>query len=181
MPEKENEIMSMSSVSKTIRLTTVISLILFLVCVSFASAEDLFAAGEQNLKDHGLVLEDVISEYSEFGNSGNGFSGFWLPYLQDNKPAFHLFDVTGDGCVDLVTGRMFGSGMVRHEVVVMDPLSHEIYILDGYDYDYGVIDVTADRLTVEKSGPNGYNKPITKTQGTIKLEDGQLVFVPDEK
>ena len=25
-----------------------------------------------------------------------------------------------------------------------------------------------------------YNKPITKTQGTIKLEDGQLVFVPDE-
>ena len=150
--------MSASSIRKTAGRILCIGIILLLVCISFASAEDLFAAGEQNLRDHGLVLEDVISEYSEFGNSGNG-----------------------DGCVDLVTGRMFGSGMVRHEVVVMDPLSHEIYILDGYDYDYGVIDVTADRLTVEKSGPNGYNKPITKTQGTIKLEDGQLVFVPDEK
>ena len=173
--------MAASSIRKNVGRIIFIVIILLLACVSFAFAEDIFAAGEQNLKDHGLVLEDVISEYSEFGNSGNGFSGFWLPYLQDNKPAFHLFDVTGDGCVDLVTGRMFGSGMVRHEVVVMDPLSHEIYILDGYDYDYGVTDVTADRLTVEKSGPNGYNKPITKTLGTIKLEDGLLVFVPDEK
>jgi len=173
--------MAASSIRKNVGRIIFIVIILLLACVSFAFAEDIFAAGEQNLRDHGLVLEDVISEYSEFGNSGNGFSGFWLPYLQDNKPAFHLFDVTGDGCVDLVTGRMFGSGMVRHEVVVMDPLSHEIYILDGYDYDYGVTDVTADRLTVEKSGPNGYNKPITKTLGTIKLEDGLLVFVPDEK
>ena len=173
--------MSVSSVRKAIGLITVISLILLLVCISFASAEDLFAAGEQNLRDHGLVLEDVINEYSEFGNSGNGFSGFWLPYSQDNKPSFTLFDVTGDGCVDLVTGRMFGSGMVRLEVVVMDPISHEIYILDGYDYDYDVTDVTADRITVEERGPNGYNEPITKNLGTIRLEDGLLVFVPDEK
>ena len=164
---------------KTVSKMIITGMILLLVCMSFAFAEDLFAVGEQNLRDHGLVLEDVISEYSEFGNSGNGFSGFWLPYLPDDSPAFSLFDVTGDGCVDLVTGRMFGSGMVRHEVVVMDPLSHEIYILDGYDYDYDVTDVTTNRLTVEKSGPNGYNEPITKTLGTIKLEDGQLVFVPD--
>ena len=171
--------MSLSSIRQAIRLITVISLFLLLVCISFASAEDLLAAGEQNLRDHGLVLEDVISEYSEFGNSGNGFSGFWLPYSQDNKPSFTLFDVTGDGCVDLVTGRMFGSGMVWREVVVMDPLSHEIYILDGFDYDYIVTDVTADHLTVEKRGPNGNNEPIAKTLGTIRLEDGLLVFVPD--
>ena len=172
--------MSLSSIRQAIRLITVISLILLLACTSFASAEDLLAAGEQNLRDHGLVLEDVISEYSEFGNSGNGFSGFWLPYSQDNKPSFTLFDVTGDGCVDLVTGRMFGSGMVRREVVMMDPLSHEIYILDGFDYDYIVTEVTADHITVEKRGPNGYNEPITKTPGTIRLEDDQLVFVPDD-
>ena len=173
--------MAASSIQKNVGRIIFIVIILLLACVSFAFAEDIFAAGEQNLKDHGLVLEDVISEYSEFGNSGNGFSGFWLPYRQDNKPSFHLFDVTGDGCVDLVTGRMFGSGMVRREVVVMDPLSHEIYVLDGYNYDYSVTDVTSDRITVEKSGPNGYNEPITKTLGTIRLEDGLLVFVPDEK
>ena len=173
--------MAASSIRKNVGRIIFIVIILLLACVSFAFAEDIFAAGEQNLRDHGLILEDVISEYSEFGNSGNGFSGFWLPYRQDNKPSFHLFDVTGDGCVDLVTGRMFGSGMVRREVVVMDPLSHEIYVLDGYNYDYSVTDVTSDRITVEESGPNGYNEPITKTPGTIKLEDGQLVFVPDEK
>ena len=173
--------MFVSSVRKAIRLITVISLILLLVCTSLASEEDLFAAGEQNLKDHGLVLEDVINEYSEFGNSGQGFAVFWLPYLQEGEPSFTLFDVTGDGCVDLVTGRMFGSGMVRVQLVVMDPLSHEIYVLDGYNYNYRVSDVTADRLTVEETGPYGYNDPIKKNLGTVKLEDGHLVFVPDEK
>lgn len=172
--------MAASSIRKSAGRIIFIGIILLLICISLASAEDLFAAGEQNLKDHGLVLEDIINEYSEFGNSGNGFSGFWLPYMEDGTPSFCLFDVTGDGCVDLVTGRMFGSGMVRLEVVVMDPLSHEIYVLDGYNDDYSVADVTADRLTVEKRGPNGYNEPNTTTLGTIKLEDGQLVFVPDD-
>ena len=61
---------------KTVRRMIITGMILLFVWTSFASAEDLFAAGEQNLRDHGLALEDVISEYSEFGNSGNGFSGF---------------------------------------------------------------------------------------------------------
>ena len=54
--------MSASSIRKTAGRILCIGIILLLVCVSFASAEDLFAAGELNLRDHGLVLEDVISE-----------------------------------------------------------------------------------------------------------------------
>ena len=162
-------------------------MILLLLSISSAFAEEeYFAAAEQNLIDHGLTLEDVINDYQGELSKVKGPASFWLPWLPDGAPSFTLFDVTGDGCVDLVSGRMFGSGMVRLEqirraleLVVFDPLAHEKYVLDGYNYDYYVRDVSADRLVVVERGPNGYGDPIKEKTGTIVLEDGHLVFVPD--
>ena len=111
---------------------------------------------------------------------GDGFTGYWLPYSPDAKPMYCLFDVTGDGCVDVCTHQMWGSGMVRTHTIIFDPLNHERYILDGYNYDYVVRGVEDGRLVVMKRGPNGYGDPITETFGTVVLEDGRLVFVPDE-
>ena len=167
-------------------LTAVLVLVLLLGCVSAVHAEGLteternLAEAEQNLSDHGLALEDVVNEYYGFDAGSHGFAGFWLPYAQDGSPHFFFFDVTGDGCMDLCTQRVFGSGMTRVEAVVFDPLAHERYILDGYNYFYYIEGVSGGRLVVVECGPYGYGDPLTDTWGTVALEDGRLVFVPDE-
>ena len=172
--------MSAVSVRGVVRRIIIFGMILLLLSISSAFAEEeYFAAAEQNLIDHGLTLEDVINDYQGELSKVKGPASFWLPWLPDGAPSFTLFDVTGDGCVDLCSGRMFGSGMVRLEVVVYDPISRDRYILDGYNYDYYVRDVSADRLVVVERGPNGYGDPIKEKTGTIVLEEGHLVFVPD--
>ena len=173
--------MSAASVKNTVRRIIFPGIILLSLCMSFAFAEDPYwASAEQNLRDHGLTLEDVLNDYNGENSKLKGPASFWLPYLPDGKPSFTLSDVTGDGCVDLVSGRMFGSGMVRLQLVVYDPLAHEKYVLDGYNYDYYISSVSEDRLIVAKRGPNGYGDPVTETLGTMFLEDGLLVFVPDD-
>ena len=48
------------------------------------------------------------------------------------QPRIELFDVTADGCDDLCTCVTWGSGMVRTDLVVYDPLNEDLYVLDGY-------------------------------------------------
>ena len=165
---------------RKVLMIAVVSMVFLSRCMSFAFAEDPYwTAAEQNLIDHGLTLEDVLNDYSGENSKSKGPASFWLPWLPDGAPSFTLFDVTGDGCVDLVRGRMFGSGMVRLELVVYDPLAHETYILDGYNYDYYISSVSEDRLVVVERGPNGYGDPVKEKTGTVILEEGHLVFVPD--
>lgn len=164
-----------------------LALVLLFGCVSAVHADESseternLAEAEQNLAEHGLVLEDVVNEYYGLNANSHGFAGFWLPYMQDGSPNFIFFDVTGDGCVDLCTGRVFGSGMTRVEAVVFDPLAHERYILDGYNYFYFIQGVSDGRLAVIECGPYGYGDPLTDTWGTVAFENGRLVFVPDEE
>ena len=152
-----------------------------LLALSFAAGaeEDPLAAGEANLADHGLTLDDVLSDYGGITRKSKGFPDFWLSYMPDGSPSFCLFDVTGDGCVDLCTTRMFGSGMVRTQMAVYDPLSRKQYVLDGYNYDFIIDSISEGRLIVVKSGPNGYGDPVTEVRGTVILENGMLVFVGD--
>ncbi len=146
--------------------------------------DEVFAAAEANLEEHGLTLEQVIEDFREvrgLKGGGSAFGGYWFPYHTEKKePSFVLFDVTGDGCADLCTCITWGSGMVRTDLLVYDPLSHELYTLDGYNYDFLIDRATEDRLVVKKRGPNGYGDPITETYGTVVPEEGCLVFVPDD-
>ena len=82
-----------------------------------------FEAGLANLAEHGISLDDLIEEFK--APYGDGFTGYWLPYSPDAKPMYCLFDVTGDGCVDVCTHQMWGSGMVRTHTIIFDPLNHE--------------------------------------------------------
>lgn len=104
-----------------------------------------------------------------------------MPYPNPAKPAFELFDVTGDGCADLCTCVTWGSGMVRTDLVVYDPIEKKLYVLDGYNYDYLIDHVEEDRIVIVMDGPHGYNEPLVKTFGTVKTKDGRLVFVPDSE
>ena len=92
---------------------------------------------------------------------------------------YELFDVTEDGCADLCTCVTWGSGMVRTDLIVYDPVSKELYVLDGYNYNYLIDRIEEDRIVIVMEGPYGYNDPLTKTYGTVRVEDGKLVFIPD--
>ena len=92
---------------------------------------------------------------------------------------YYLADVTGDGVDDRCISIIFGSGMVRTVTLVYDMHNHVGYSLSEYNYDYSVVGVEDGRLIVEESGPNGYGDPTTRVSGTVKIDDGKLIFVPD--
>ena len=97
------------------------------------------------------------------------------------RPDVDLFDITGDGSPDLFTNVTWGSGMVRTDLLAYDPLNDELYVLDGYDYDYLISYAEEDRIVIVKKGPHGYGDPVTETYGTVKLEDGHMAFIPDSE
>ena len=155
-------------------LTGFVWMMILLFCATAVFAED----AEKNLAEYGLNPEDIILEKTGFLPEDTVFR---LPSSQKDRPYYLWFDVTGDGCVDLCTGRMFGSGMVRIQLSVYDPLNHETYILDGYDYYFMLDSVSDGRIIINKNGPYGYGEPVTDTRGTVILNNGRLVFVADPK
>ena len=90
-----------------------------------------------------------------------------------------LYDITGDGSPDLFTNDTWGSGMVRTDLIVYDPVEENLYVLDGYNDDYLIDTVEKGRIVIVEEGPHGYGDPVTKTYGTVILENGKLVFIPD--
>ena len=102
-------------------------------------------------------------------------------YPDPAHPEYELFDITGDGSADLCKCVTWGSGMVRTDLVVYDPLEKKLYVLDGYNYNYLIDHVEEDRIAIVMEGPYGYNEPLVKTFGTVRIEDGRLVFVPDSE
>ena len=95
------------------------------------------------------------------------------------QPDIALYDITGDGIPELFTNETWGSGMVRTDLIVYDPVKEKLYVLDGYNYDYLIDRVEKDRIVIVEDGPHGYGDPVIKTYGTVKAEDGKLVFIPD--
>ena len=132
-----------------------------------------YAAGPESYD-----LEEATREMRQAIGEQIPASGRML-YHDPAKPEFELFDVTGDGWADLCKCVTWGSGMVRTDLVVYDPLEKKLYVLDGYNYNYLIDHVEDDRIVIAMEGPYGYNEPLVKTYGTVQLEDGQLVFVPD--
>lgn len=104
-----------------------------------------------------------------------------MSFTGPDQPDIALFDITGDGSPDLFTNETWGSGMVRTDLIVYDPVEENLYILDGYDYDYLIENVEKDRIVIVEEGPHGYGDPVAKTYGTVKLENGKLVFIPDSE
>ena len=154
-------------------LTGFVWIMLLFLCISAAFAED----AEQNLAEYGLNPEDILLEKFKFLPEGDGIR---FPFGEKtDRPYYLWFDVTGDGCVDLCTERMYGSGMVRIQLSVYDPLSQETYILDGYDYYYLMDSISDGRIIINKNGPYGYGEPVTDTRGTVILDNERLVFVAD--
>ena len=138
------------------------------------TAADPAADPAENLASFGVSLEEAL------GKMGLSIKEH-LPaaFFSGMVSKYETADITGDGCTDLCTCLTWGSGMVRTDLAVYDPLNEDLYILDGYNYDYLIDRVEGGRLVVVKEGPHGYGDPVTKTYGTVKLENRELIFVPD--
>lgn len=143
--------------------------------VPVETGDDSLSDGAANLAAHGVDRDEAAAKMSQA-------IGEHLP-ASARMPLvnFELFDVTGDGCADLCTCVTWGSGMVRTDLVVFDPLEENLYVLDGYNYNYLIDRVESGRIVIIKEGPYGYNDPITKTYGTVRLENRELIFEPDAK
>lgn len=133
--------------------------------------------GELYTEDYILEIyykcENLLAEGSKEPEPTHG-----MPVLPIGEPL--MFDVTGDGIEDEVYGDMVGSGMVRTQLRVNDGVTGELYVLDGYNYDYFADRVEDGRLVVIKCGPYGYGDPIVETQGTVVFQNGILIFVADD-
>ena len=123
-------------------------------------------------------LQEAISKMSQAVNEQLPASARMF-FPDPARPDIDLYDITGDGYPELFTNVTWGSGMVRTDLVVFDPVSEALYVLDGYNYDYIIEYVEDNRIVIGKEGPHGYGDPVTKTYGTVKLENGNLIFIPD--
>lgn len=150
--------------------TLLISALLF--CTAYNASGETTPG---NLADYGIDPEEALHKMSYSIGEHLPASGRFLP------KRYELFDITGDGCTDFFTCVTWGSGMVRTDLVVYDPVNEELYVLDGYNYNYLIDQAEEDRIVIVKEGPHGYGDPITKTYGTVKLESGQLIFIPDSE
>ena len=109
-----------------------------------------------------------------------GVTFFFIPYaLAAYAAGAQQVTILFDEYPELFTNVTWGSGMVRTDLVVYDPVSEALYVLDGYNYDYIIEYVEDNRIVIGKEGPHGYGDPVTKTYGTVKLENGNLIFIPD--
>lgn len=153
-------------------LAGLIGSLLLVLCISAALAGEPVPDPAENLAARGLDPEEILlAEIGFLPEDGA------LRYPFRDRPFYLWYDITGDGCVDLFTERMVGSGMVRVDLRVYDPVTGERYILDGYDYYFLLEGISEGRVRVLREGPYGYGKPLVQTRGTVILDDGRLIFV----
>ena len=148
--------------------------------VTPVSTGEVSADSAGNLADYGIDPEEALRKMRECIGQELPAGGR-MPGPDPARTGAGFFDVTGDGCTDLCTCVTWGSGMVRTDLLVYDPLNEELYVLDGYNYDYRIERVEDGRIVIVKEGPHGYNDPVTKTYGTVKLENRQLIFEADSE
>lgn len=126
--------------------------------------------------------------YNRYGDIG-GKQGL-SDYVSDMGMFAHymgttLFDVTGDGEMDICTTVTKGSGIESASVVVYDPVNEIGYELsgrnDGIDYVLGGID-GGELVVIKKRGVE-YNEidniPVDGIEGRLGFEDDKLVFVTE--
>ncbi len=68
---------------------------------------------------------------------------------------------------DIGQGGVKGSGIIYHTW----------HLDDGSEA--SVLFDSKGRIVIVKEGPHGYGDPVTKTYGTVKPENGKLIFIPD--
>lgn len=107
-----------------------------------------------------LDMDQALKDLDKYCSGGPAYIRF------DNN----IYDFTGDGYDDIITSYMYGSGIVRHIIVLYDVANQEFYTLGDDDVGYVIVSFDDGHLTAEKYAGNN---PIT---GTVEFKDNELVF-----
>lgn len=110
-----------------------------------------------------IDMEQAMAELDEYCSHESAYVRF------DN----YFYDFTGDGNDDIITSYMYGSGIVRHIIVLYDVANQEFYSLGDDDNAYFIISFEDGHLT---AGTYSGNNEIT---GTVEFIDNELVFSRD--
>ena len=84
------------------------------------------------------------------------------------------FDVSGDGCNDLIRFHYYGSGIPKAGILVYDPVNHTGYLLESDIYSYCLESYGEDELLIRKYV---YQNSDKYAIGTLAIEDNELVWV----
>ena len=87
-----------------------------------------------------------------------------------------VYDITGDGYDDLITGLMYGSGIVRNDIVVYDVYNQTFYTLGDDKNKYRNLKFEDGCLSVER-----YSYSKNYASGTVKFINYELVFVAEKE
>ncbi|MCR5803240.1 MAG: hypothetical protein K6G47_03170 [Clostridia bacterium] len=126
--------------------------------------------------------------YNRYGDIG-GQKGL-SDYVEDMGMFAHymgtmLFDVTGDGEMDICATVEKGSGIVSYSVVVFDPVNEIGYELSGRNegIDYSIKGTEGGELVITKKRGIEYNDvddiPVNGIDGRLGFVNDELVFVQD--
>lgn len=84
----------------------------------------------------------------------------------------YLYDINNDDVEELCTSVEFGVENIRTAVVVYDVFNDVYYTLNSEYFSYAITRIDRGRLIVFED---------EEVKGTVKIEDGSLVFVADKK
>lgn len=145
-------------------LSFVASVVLLIILFSMTGCEKPVAVSAETTAESTLDMEQAMADLDGYCSGGPVYIRF------DN----YVYDFTGDGNDDIVTSYMYGSGIVRHVVVLYDVADQEFYSLGDENEGYSIVSFDDGHLTVKKYEGNDV------VTGTVELIDNELVFSGDE-
>jgi len=140
-------------------LSAAVILFSMTACEKPLSAPDETSASTEIILDMDQALEDL----DRYCSKESAYIRF------DN----YVYDFTGDDYDDIITSYMYGSGIVRHIIVLYDVANQDFYTLGDDDVGYVIVSFDDGHLTAEKYAGNN---PI---KGTVEFKDNELVFSRD--
>ncbi len=146
---------------KTIVIVIVLSVLMLALC----------ACSSESATETTLDMEQAVRELDEYCR---GFPVCIRMDSVEHPEQNYIYDFTGDGYDDVITGFMYGSGLVRDVIVVYDVSNHVFYSLGDENFKYTIKSFDNGCLSVEE-----YAYPDSYSSGTVEFINNELVFVED--
>jgi hypothetical protein len=108
------------------------------ILLSMTACEEPLSEPVETSAETAIDMEQAMAELDEYCSQESAYVRF------DN----YYYDFTGDGNDDIITSYMYGSGIVRHIIVLYDVANQEFYSLGDDDNAYFIISFEDGHLSV---------------------------------
>ena len=147
--------------NKRAKIFTALGVVVFLF--SMTACEKPVSEPVETSAENTLDMEQAMADLDSYCSKESAYIRF------DN----YVYDFTGDGNDDIITSYMYGSGIVRHIIVLYDVANQEFYSLGDENDGYSIVSFEDGHLTAETYEGND------AVTGTVEFTDNELVFTGD--